>query len=292
MYELIQAVGNSYYIDCPAKIGLYRINEQEVCLFDSGSDKDAGRKVRRILDENGWQLRAIYNTHSHADHIGGNRFLQDRTACDIFAAEMECDVASHPLWEPAMLWGAQPPKELQNKFLMAQESRVQPLTAACLPAGVELIPLPGHCYEMVGFRTPDQAVYLADCVSGAETLQKYRIAYQYDVGAALQTLEAVKNLSAKLFIPSHSAATEDIVPLAQLNIDCILQTGEEIVRICRDGAAFEEILQRLFQRYELTLTFQQYALIGSTLRAYLTWLLGQNRLRFECTDGRMLWFSI
>lgn len=28
MYELIQALGNSYYIQSPAKIGLVRLNEQ------------------------------------------------------------------------------------------------------------------------------------------------------------------------------------------------------------------------------------------------------------------------
>ncbi len=50
MYELIQVGKNSYYIQSPAKIGLVRISETEVCLIDSGSDKDAGRKVRQILD--------------------------------------------------------------------------------------------------------------------------------------------------------------------------------------------------------------------------------------------------
>lgn len=76
MYELIQVAENTYYIDCPAKIGLVRLNERDVCLIDSGSDKEAGRKVRQILDANGWKLKTIYNTHSNADHIGGNAYLQ------------------------------------------------------------------------------------------------------------------------------------------------------------------------------------------------------------------------
>ena len=62
MYELIQLTEQTYYIKSPANIGLVRLEGQEVCLIDSGSDKDAGRKVRQILDRNGWTLKAIYNT--------------------------------------------------------------------------------------------------------------------------------------------------------------------------------------------------------------------------------------
>ena len=85
MYELIQISEQSYYIQSPAKIGLVKLNEQDVCLIDSGNDKDAGRKVRQLLDANGWRLTAIYNTHSNADHIGGNKYLQDQTGCKIYA---------------------------------------------------------------------------------------------------------------------------------------------------------------------------------------------------------------
>ena len=67
MYELIQVLNNTYYINCPAKIGLYLDGDKDVYLIDSGNDKEAGRKVRQILDKNGWTLRAILCTHSHAD---------------------------------------------------------------------------------------------------------------------------------------------------------------------------------------------------------------------------------
>ena len=49
MYELIQAGEQSYYVQCPAKIGIYKKTETEVYLIDSGCDKDAGRPVRKIL---------------------------------------------------------------------------------------------------------------------------------------------------------------------------------------------------------------------------------------------------
>lgn len=44
MYELIQVSDACYYIQSPAKIGLVKLNDTEVCLIDSGNDKDAGAK--------------------------------------------------------------------------------------------------------------------------------------------------------------------------------------------------------------------------------------------------------
>ena len=144
MYELIQAAGSSYYIESPAKIGLVKLGGNEVCLIDSGSDKDAGRRVRQILDANGWKLRAIYNTHSNADHIGGNSYLQKQTGCRIYAPGIECCFTRYPQLEPSLLFGGYPMKDLRHKFLMAQESDVQSLTEASLPEGFALLPLPGR----------------------------------------------------------------------------------------------------------------------------------------------------
>ena len=47
MYELNHIKGSSYYIQSPSKMGLVKLNDTDVCLIDSGNDKDAGRKVRQ-----------------------------------------------------------------------------------------------------------------------------------------------------------------------------------------------------------------------------------------------------
>ena len=178
MYELIQASGCSYYIESPAKIGLIKIGDFEVCLIDSGSDKDASRKVRQILDANSWKLKAIYNTHSNADHIGGNNYLQKQTGCRIFAPGIECCFTRYPVLEPSFLYGGYPSKDLRHKFLMAAESDVEYLSQDVLPDGLEVIPLPGHFFGMVGFRTKDDVVYLADSLSSRESLEKYGITFK------------------------------------------------------------------------------------------------------------------
>ena len=289
MYELIQVSGSSYYVQSPAKIGLVRLNDTDVCLIDSGSDKDAGRKARQLMEKNGWHLTAIYNTHSHADHIGGNRYLQSQTGCRLYAPGAECAVTRHTVLEPSMLYGGCPPKELRHKFLMAQESDAAYLTADVLPEGFRLLPLPGHCMDMVGFRTPDDVVYLADCVSSRETLEKYRIGYIYDVGAYLATLETVKTMTAKAFVPAHAEVTENIAPLAQYNMDTVQEVGDAITARCAAPQTFEELLKALFDRYGMVMTFEQYALVGATVRSYLTWLKETGRVTAEFADNRMLW---
>ena len=50
MCELIQVSERRYYIQGPAKIVLLKLDKQNTCLINSSNDKDAGRKVRHILD--------------------------------------------------------------------------------------------------------------------------------------------------------------------------------------------------------------------------------------------------
>ena len=117
MYELIQAKGSSYYIESPAKVGLVRLNDTEVCLIDSGSDKDAGRKVRQHLDANGWKLTAIYNTHSNADHIGGNQYLQkSRPAAPSTPPAWSSTSPAARCWSPPCCTAAARPRRCGTSF--------------------------------------------------------------------------------------------------------------------------------------------------------------------------------
>ena len=289
MYELNQVGENTFYLQSPAKIGIYRSSPSEVYLIDSGNDKDAGRRIRKVLDEQGWTLRGILNTHSNSDHIGGNAYLQSNTGCKIFAGGIERYFTERTILEPSFLYGGYPCRELRHKFLMAQESKPCEFSDPDFPKEIEVMPLPGHFFDMVGFRTPDDVVFLADCLSGKPTLDKYGITFIYDVAEYLNTLEKVKTMQAKMFVPSHADATENIAELAQLNIDKVHEVAEKIVGICAEPISFEQILKRLFEEYGLKMTFEQHALVGSTVRSYLSWLYDTDRLTAEFEDNVMLW---
>lgn len=289
MYELIRLAEHTYYMDCPAKVGFYRVEDDRVVLVDSGSDKDAAKKVKRILDEQGWTLQAIFNTHSHADHIGGNAYLQGLTGCPIYAPGAERCLTEYPVLEPVSLYGGYPLDGLTNKFLMAKPSAVLPLTSAVLPRGLEVIPLPGHSLDMVGFRSCDDVVFLADSLSGEDTLQKYGIGYLHDVQAYLDTLETIQRMDAACFVPSHAPVTEDIRPLAQFNARQTIRIAETIRNLLTEPKTFDELLGAVFDTYGLALSLQQYALVGSTVRSYLSYLEHARQIGYFFENNRMLW---
>ena len=292
MYELIQAAEHTYYIQCPARMGLWVPDGQHAVLIDSGSDKDAGRKVQKILEAQGWALTAILNTHANADHNGGNALLQQRLGAPAFAPGIEAAVTTHPILEPAFLYGGYPPKPLRNKFLLAQPSRCQPLTEDNLPAGLAMLPLPGHFFDMCGFRTEDGVWFLADCLSGANIVEKYHVNFLYDVAAYLETLDRVSALEGRLFIPAHAEPAEDIRPLAELNRRKVLEIAELICSLCREPRIFEDVLRDVFTHYQLTMDFNQYVLVGSTVRSYLAYLLDRGELAAEFADNRLLWRAV
>lgn len=108
MYELVQIGEKSYYFKSPAKIGLYLKNKKEAYIIDSGNDKDAGKKILKVLSEKGWVLRGILNTHSNADHIGGNQYIQKQTGCKIFQVVLKLHLLNIQYWNQPFYMGVIP----------------------------------------------------------------------------------------------------------------------------------------------------------------------------------------
>lgn len=292
MYELVQVAENTYYINSPSKIGVYHVSDDDVWLIDSGNDKDAGRKIQKILDAQGWKLTAIINTHSNADHDGGNTLLQNRLNCAIYTTPMELAVVENPILEPSFLYGGYPFKKLRNKFLMATPSKAQDIAEAKLPEGMEYFRLPGHFWDMIGVKTPDDVYFLADCIFGEGTVNKYHISFFYDIAAQFETLDMVEKLEGKLFIPAHAEPMEDIKPLVALNRNKSLEILELLLEICKTPMPFEHILQKVFAHYQLTMDHGQYVLVGSTIRSYLSYLADQGKAECYAEDNMLLWKTI
>ena len=292
MFELVQVAENTYYISNPSKIGVYRLSDTDVCLIDSGISKDTGKRILKVINAQGWRIRCIINTHSHADHIGGNAYLQEQTGCDVFSKGFEAVYIENTFLEPTTLFGAFPCSDLRHKFLMAQPSVVKNISDSDLPSQLKIVDLPGHAFDMIGVLTPDGVLFAGDTVISQATIDKYKVFYLFDVKTHIQTLESLKQFDAKVFVPSHTEPVEDITELVDFNLKSLLEIKDIILEKLQVPTAFDELIKYLFDKFELKLTFEQYALIGSTVKSYLSWLKDEGIVNVSFDDNMMRWYTV
>lgn len=66
----------------------YLLHDSDSGLTAAIDSPDADA-IRRALDQRGWQLDYILNTHHHADHAGGNLALKAGTGCKVVGARAD-----------------------------------------------------------------------------------------------------------------------------------------------------------------------------------------------------------
>ena len=136
---------------------------------------------------------------------------------------------------------------------------------------------------------PDNVVFLADCISSRETLDKYAVSFIYDVGAYLETLDKVEQMEAAMFVPAHAEASTDVKELVCYNRDKVHEVADRILSICGEPICFDRILQEVFKGYGLSMNFEQYVLVGSTVRSYLSWMKDTGKVSAEFQNCMLLW---
>ena len=291
MYEFINIHKNTYLMESPAKTGLYISEGKYAYVIDTGIDKDAAKKIERFIKEKEAELKVIINTHSHADHCGGNSYLQEKTGCLIYSSDLEASIIRNPVLEPALLYGGSPYKEIMNKFLMAKPSKAKDISEAKLPEGFEYMGLPGHYFAQIGVRTPDDVWFIADSLMGKRVTEKYSFSFMYDVKAQLETLEKLENLKGEWFVPSHAEATKDIGDLIIFNRENLLKDIELVFSLLKEEKSIEDLVKEVFDMADSKINHTQYVLTTTTIKSFLTYLLQEERIAATFKGNRLLFIS-
>jgi glyoxylase-like metal-dependent hydrolase (beta-lactamase superfamily II) len=266
----------------------------EAAVVDTGLDKDSGRAIRKALEDEGLTLKAIINTHSHADHYGGNDYLTRNLGAEVYAPEVEAGIIANPILEPLYLFhGAAPIGSLRNRFVMAKPSPVhhvlQPGKATIIGRELEIVPLPGHSPNQVGVLA-DGVLFCADTVFSERVIDKYRVPVVQDVGSHLETLKRLMNTRHGLYMPSHTEPVGDIRPLAQLNLDATNRILEDVYGALAELKTSEQVQAELCTLYGLDLdVVQQYYLVHTTVMAYLSHLHETKRIKAELKGNNLYW---
>ncbi|MDO4264408.1 MAG: MBL fold metallo-hydrolase [Deinococcus sp.] len=264
-------------------------------IVDTGLDDAQARKLLRGLEAQGLTPAAILNTHSHADHHGGNvHILKKYPGLPVYAPPLEAAIIRHPVLEPLSLYGALPPAELENKFLLAPASPAQALEAGRHTLGgaeVELLAVPGHAAQMFAVRVAD-VLYAADALFGPGALSKHPLTFCADSAAQKASARALGELSGvRTVLVGHGEPSGELYALAEENLAAYEQTTAWVLDAVGEGAAgLDEILARVAALAGVEMTGMGPLLLNrAVVAAHLKELLTDGRVNAETVENWLLW---
>lgn len=298
-----------YYISGPTNIGI--IEEQlsdtksNLYMIDSGCNTEDGKRIFTEITEYFSQkditIKAIINTHSHADHCGANNYIQQKTNCEIWITENEQGSLINPFLQPIISWGGNPLPEINSSYYVAEKTVPNKIINTneklTLNNGIKLsfINLPGHYFEMVGILCENdnkKILFASDGIFGRKNIGKYWIPFLYDVKEFKNSLDTISSLNADFCIPGHGEPTSQIEETVELNKIAIISNEQCILEALKHKEQTQEdILKYVADKNEINLHIAQYMLIGCTIKAYLTFLYNEGKISYHIKENKMYWFK-
>ena len=296
-----------YYISGPTNIGI--IEEQlsdtksNLYMIDSGCNTEDGKRIfieiTEYFSQKDITIKAIINTHSHADHCGANNYIQQKTNCEIWITENEQGSLINPFLQPIISWGGNPLPEINSSYYVAEKTVPNKIINTneklTLNNGIKLsfINLPGHYFEMIGILCENdnkKILFASDGIFGRKNIGKYWIPFLYDVKEFKNSLDTISSLNADFCIPGHGEPTSQIEETVELNKIAIISNEQCILEALKhNNQTQEDILKYVADKNEINLHIAQYMLIGCTIKAYLTFLYNEGKISYHIKENKMYW---
>lgn len=289
MFKLIQCAENTYYLECYCNTGVYHLGNGEVILIDSCDHKKSVKDLDKALEERGWRVRTIINTHCHVDHIMGNKFFKEKYGCKIYSSRVQSALTEEPAVELNFYFNGIFPRFNNEAFFEMIKAPCEIFSDDVLPEGFETMLLQGHCIDHLAVKTPDDVWFVGDCVLAEETFNSYKIPFFGNINKSIETAELLPSLlKGKLFVPSHSRPCEDIAPLAKINAERLSSLKDYFYNIC-ENKSLEEILAFADGDLELHLNEDKFAKIGHTVRAIMQALIEDGKIAARLEESRLVY---
>lgn len=225
-------------------MGVYRLNDREIVLMDTGVRKTDRAELDAMIAENDYVVKGIFCSHAHYDHSGSTEYLRRRWNAPVAAQIIEAGVGATPESYHANYSYA---TYEQCRQFFAEEwfttdvviGRDAERLSFC-GADFGILQLPGHTAGQIGIVTPDGVAYLADSLIGSAARAAAKLPTSMCIRDDLKSKASLHKLDCKAYILAHHDILNDIHAMIDANIEMFHQKAHEILERLSDGMSEDQ----------------------------------------------------
>lgn len=278
--EMLHVLGNTYAaVGSTALLPIYKLNERDIVLIDTGYAKLDRAGLVNLLDGSGLVPKYVLCSHAHFDHTGNVRYLQERYGAKAILSLIEAGISVNPdsyrANYVALTYGKSRELFLEECFTADRVLRETDTPLELDGQTFGILPLPGHSAGHLGFVTPDGAAYVGDCLISQSEIDGAKLPTSMFIARDLESKAYLKTTDYPVYILAHKEVVrrEALESLIDRNIGFIQSKRAELLEVLEDGMTFSEWIGAFCQRENVrTHNELKFSIVERNFSNFVSWL--------------------
>lgn len=278
--EMLHVLGNTYAaVGSTALLPIYKLNERDIVLIDTGYAKLDRAGLVNLLDGSGLVPKYVLCSHAHFDHTGNVRYLQERYGAEAILSLIEAGISVNPdsyrANYVALTYGKSRELFLEECFTADRVLRETDTSLELDGRTFGILPLPGHSAGHLGFVTPDGAAYVGDCLISQSEIDGAKLPTSMFIARDLESKAYLKTTDYPVYILAHKEVVrrEALEGLIDRNIGFIQRKRAELLEVLEDGMTFSEWIGAFCQRENVrTHNELKFSIVERNFSNFVSWL--------------------
>lgn len=278
--EMLHVLDNTYAaVGSTALLPIYKLNERDIVLIDTGYAKLDRAGLVNLLDGSGLVPKYVLCSHAHFDHTGNVRYLQERYGAKAILSLIEAGISVNPdsyrANYVALTYGKSRELFLEECFTADRVLRETDTSLELDGRTFGILPLPGHSAGHLGFVTPDGAAYVGDCLISQSEIDGAKLPTSMFIARDLESKAYLKTTDYPVYILAHKEVVrrEALEGLIDRNIGFIQSKRAELLEVLEDGMTFSEWIGAFCQRENVrTHNELKFSIVERNFSNFVSWL--------------------